>query len=291
MPKINRSARYKEVVHVLNLGAGVQSTTLYLMACEGRLKFDVAIMADTQEEPEGVYHHLDWMKTLSGPPIMVRTIGKLGNDLIRGRNAAGGGKGRFASIPAFLKMPDREKGGIGRRQCTREYKVDVVERTIRREVFGVRPKCRVRRHQAVQYIGISTDEAGRAVRVRSRFEKLPWSSPKFPLIDMGMNRGDCVEYLKTRCPHPVPKSSCVFCPYRTNQSWAALKRNDPSGFARAVEIDYAIRDKTSKAAQGLNGEQYIHRSLIPLDLIDFDKLAPNTLDPMTVGECQGMCGL
>ncbi len=33
--------------HVLNLGAGVQSTALYLLAREGRIPCDVAIFADT----------------------------------------------------------------------------------------------------------------------------------------------------------------------------------------------------------------------------------------------------
>ena len=40
--------------HILNLGAGVQSTTLYLMGMRGELEhdFDVAIFADPQDEPQ-----------------------------------------------------------------------------------------------------------------------------------------------------------------------------------------------------------------------------------------------
>lgn len=57
--------------HVLNLGAGVQSTTLQLLANESRLldesgqpiKFDCSIFGDTQEEPtdtgENVYNESD----------------------------------------------------------------------------------------------------------------------------------------------------------------------------------------------------------------------------------------
>ena len=47
--------------HVLNLGAGVQSTALYLMFAKGDFpeKLDYAVFADTQEEPESVYKHLD----------------------------------------------------------------------------------------------------------------------------------------------------------------------------------------------------------------------------------------
>lgn len=53
--------------HILNLGAGVQSTTLYLMSMHGQLpRFDIAIFADTGEEPQAVYTHLDWLKQLGG---------------------------------------------------------------------------------------------------------------------------------------------------------------------------------------------------------------------------------
>ena len=38
-------------LHVLNLGAGVQSSALYLMAREGSVPCDVAVFADTGEEP------------------------------------------------------------------------------------------------------------------------------------------------------------------------------------------------------------------------------------------------
>lgn len=46
--------------HILNLGAGVQSTALYLMFMRGELtpQIDAAIFADTQDEPKAVYRHL-----------------------------------------------------------------------------------------------------------------------------------------------------------------------------------------------------------------------------------------
>ena len=41
-------------MRVLSLGAGVQSSTLLLMACHGELELDAAIFADTQWEPQWV---------------------------------------------------------------------------------------------------------------------------------------------------------------------------------------------------------------------------------------------
>ena len=82
--------------HVLNLGAGVQSTCLFLLAREpdAKLHFDLCIFADTGEEPAAVYKHLDYLQSLGQPEIWIRSAGKLGDDLIHGRNSTGH---RFAS--------------------------------------------------------------------------------------------------------------------------------------------------------------------------------------------------
>ncbi len=86
----------------------------------------------------------------------------------------------------------------------------------------------------------------------------------------------CVEYLRGRLPYEVPaKSSCVFCPYRTNQSWLNLKQSDPAGWDRAVKIDTALRADVQHrhgAASGRNST--CHRTCEPLVQIDFGSLAP-----------------
>src|SRR5215471_11672882 len=111
--------------NVLSLGAGVQSTALYLKFAQGEMpkKLDAAIFADTQDEPAAVYRHLDWLRSLGGPPILTGSAGKISDDLVSRRNTTGG---RFASIPAFTTM-DGGGGIVGRtrRQCSKEYKTDV----------------------------------------------------------------------------------------------------------------------------------------------------------------------
>jgi hypothetical protein len=275
------------VYHVLNLGAGVQSTTLFLLACDGRFRFDLAVFADTGEEPAAVYRHLAHLRTLDGPPILIRSVGRLGDDLIRGRNSTGQ---RFASIPAYTRAPDGRVGMV-RRQCTKEYKIDVVNRAIRRELLGLKPRQHIPRGVTIShYFGISTDEAGRAERAKKRFADLRHTAAVYPLIDMGWSRTDCVGYLRQKLPYEVPKSACVFCPYRTNQSWLHLRQTDPEGWHRAVEIDDALRADGSVVTRGFRQQLYLHRLCRPLAHIDFSALVPNTLDPMTTGECLGQCG-
>ena len=53
------------MLNVLSLGAGVQSSTLALMAAHGEIEPmpDCAIFADTGDEPKAVYEWLVWLET------------------------------------------------------------------------------------------------------------------------------------------------------------------------------------------------------------------------------------
>jgi hypothetical protein len=55
------------MLRVISLGAGVQSTTMALMAAHGETTPmpDCAIFADTGWEPKAVYGHLRWLIDLS----------------------------------------------------------------------------------------------------------------------------------------------------------------------------------------------------------------------------------
>jgi hypothetical protein len=282
--------------HILNLGAGVQSTTLYLMFMRGEItpQIDCAIFADTQEEPAAVYRHLEWLQSLNGPQIIVRTAGKLGDDLMNGTRAPGAARARFAAIPAFVINED---GGIGRlkRQCSKEYKTQVIERTIRRDILGLKPRQRFPRNiKVVQYIGISLDEAGRAGRISKRFsETCKWSTPKFPLIERYWTRPDCLNYLVDKLPHQCPRSACTFCPNRDDTGWLLLRQTDPEGWARAVRLDKSLRNG-AVASRKMSGDLFLHRSCLPLDLVQFDptpKPRELQLSMSFASECEGVCGV
>ncbi len=276
--------------HILNLGAGVQSTALYLMFLNGEIdeKLDYAVFADTQEEPESVYQHLDWLRSLGGPPILTDTAGKLGDDLIHGKNSTGG---RFASIPAFTSATPGKIGGMLRRQCTAEYKIDVCERIIRRQVVGLEPRQRMPKDvKVVQYFGLSYDEPRRVPKVKNRFIGHPWAEGRFPLFDLEMTRSCCVAYLNEQnIPHEVPQSACFFCPFKSNFEWRLLRDNDPAGWARAIEVDEALRRPGTVANRSLEQSIYLHRSCLPMVQVDLGVKDMN--GGVAGGECEGMCGL
>ena len=285
--------------HILNLGAGVQSTALYLMFMRREVKdadgqpiqLDAAIFGDTQDESALTYRHLDWMKSLGGPPILVRTKGKLSDAL---RDGSGKTK-RVASIPAFVKTGgyvEGDRAAIIKRQCTAEYKIAEVNKAIKQKFFGLKkgqriPKCVC----AVQYFGLSYEESRRVMRVMSTFAKIKWATPKFPLVEAGMSRKRCSEYLADKVPHTVTRSACVYCPFHDNKEWLRIKTEEPESFAEAVRVDIMIREPGSRCAAGVHGTLYLHRSMKPLSEIDFAALVAEEQDEggQQYFDCMGMC--
>lgn len=281
--------------HILNLGAGVQSTTLYLMFMRGEImpQIDCAIFADTQEEPRAVYEHLAWLQSLGGPEILVRTKGKLGDHLRLGINSTGQ---RFASIPAFTKGDGEAVEGRVPRQCSKEYKTEVIERTIRREILGLGPRQRIPRNVHVhQYLGISLDEAGRARRITARFERdHKWATPHFPLVERFWTRPDCLTWLADKVPHQCPRSACVFCPYHSDAEWAHIRETDPEAWARSLEIDRALRIPGNIVNRNMDRALYLHRSCKPLDEVVFDtrpRARDLQLSMSFAAVCEGVCGV
>lgn len=275
------------VYHVLNLGAGVQSSTIYCMIADKELDIplDGAVFSDTQEEPEEVYRHLDWLRSLGGPPIVTVTVGCLGDDLRNGRKPLAS---RVASIPCFTTAKEGRADGMVQRQCTKEYKIEPIERWIRRELVGLKPKQQMPADVTVhQYMGFSMDEPGRAARARLRFKQLRWGEVHFPLFDLEMTRRDCVKYLEGRVPHPVPRSACVFCPFKNNREWRELRDNNPAGWKRAVEVDAALRVDGNVVNRGLDQKLYVHRQCVPLDKANLGDDQPD----LFAMECEGGCGL
>lgn len=250
-------------IRVLNLGAGVQSTTLALLAVDGELpKPDVAIFADTGWEPRRVYEHLERLEKVladAGIPLHRVSSGNLRADYLDPAH-------RFASVPYFVRNPDGTEG-MGRRQCTSEYKLKPIKVKVRELLGYPHPKPVPRGVWAESWIGFSTDEIH---RVRDTLD-VQYSRPRHPLLELGMSRKDCARWLAARGWSSVAKSACIGCPFHGNRQWRDLRDNSPTEWADAVEFDRAIR-KGGARGLPLNGEAFLHRSRIPLDIAPIDRV-------------------
>ena len=183
-------------------------------------------------------------------------------------------KTRFASMPFFT-----DNGGIGRRQCTSEYKIVPVQKKLR-ELLGYKPRQRIPQHSVDLIIGISFDEIQ-----RMKPSRVKWIKHDFPLIDLRLTRLHCIDWFKKNgYPEPV-KSSCIGCPFHNDLAWLEMRENNNDEFKDAVYIDSVVRTGVS----GMIKEQYMHRDLKPLDQVSF-KDTRNQTD-MFINECDGMCGV
>ena len=256
-------------MNILSLGAGVQSSVMALMAAHGELPHpDCAIFADTQFEPAGVYTHLDWLEKQLPFPVHRVTEGNIKTDTMAGLNTTGQ---NFSVIPFFTES------GVGRRQCTKEYKIVPIRRKISQIVGTKKRPGSVR-----QWIGISTDEAMRMKPSGVKYVENVW-----PLIDMGMSRQDCLRWFESNYPgRKLAKSACIACPFHNDRDWREIKLNDPDSWVVAVDFDKAIRETGTGTQQ-----QFVHRSCQPLDEVDFRNLEDKGQLNMFNNECEGMCGV
>lgn len=287
--------------HILSLGAGVQSTMLALLSHRQDVpeyvpKFDAAIFADTQEEPREVYRHLNWLaaEVKKSFPIIIATNGRLGDDIINGDH-----NGRVASIPAFTTDIEGQPTGIIRRQCSSEYKTNVIDRTVKQQILGAAKRQRIKDVVVHYYIGLSAEEGqrvhGRNGRpgVKDRIESAPWRKAHFPLYDMFLNRKQILAWLEDKVPHVTPRSACSFCPFHSDKEWQHVKDTDPEGWARSIEIDEALRNGAAMA-RGLDQKLYLHKSCVPLRDVVLKPKEENDMQGelnFSVLECEGMCGL
>lgn len=251
-------------LRVISLGAGVQSTTLALMAAHGELSPmpDCAIFADTGWEPAAVYDHLRWISSPNVLPFPVHTVsaGNIREHMITGATGALlGRKARFASAPWFIRNPDGSEG-MGRRQCTSEFKVEPLIKK-QRELLGFAPRKRIPKGSAEVWIGISLDEA-----IRMKPARAAWQTNRWPLIERRMHRSDCLRWLERQGYPTPPKSACIGCPFTDNSRWRDLRNNSPTEWQDAVEVDRAIRHGFKNEGRAIHAPRHgAARSSRPLD--------------------------
>lgn len=299
-------------IHIISLGAGVQSSTMALMAAAGEITpMPVAgIFADTQAEPKSVYTWLDWLEKQLPFPVHRVTRGSLMKRCLTPYHSKINGKLTFESIPAFVKTESRrivcmgcgtpmpslsgkceecggkdcgrlvttEKPGIIPRQCTRDFKIDPIVKEINglRRHYGNPP--------AVQWVGISTDEIYRAKEHRNA----PRITNRWPLMEMHMNRSACLSWMRRKGFPKPPRSACVFCPYHSDSEWRNLRDKEPDEFRIAVAFEKQFQKTTAGI---LDGVPFLHRSCKPLSEVDFSTDEERGQLNMFNNECEGMCGV
>jgi hypothetical protein len=246
---------------------------------------DAAVFADTQWEPDEVYRHLANLRVAfadAGVPLLEVTAGNIRADILDTSR-------RVASMPTFVKGED--SAGMGMRQCTSEYKIAPVRKAILGLVanaLGIEMASWRNLPKNVyveQVFGISLDEAQRMRSPRDR-----WSINYYPLVELGWRRQETISYLE-RNGWSAPRSACIGCPFHSNAEWLRLKTEHPKEWADAVAFDTELRHAKQRRDPKFRGEEFLHRSLLPLAEVSLMSEEDAGQGSLFGAECEGMCGV
>lgn len=280
---------FKELPEYISLGMGVQSSTLAMMAAVGQLTPmpRAAIFSDTQHEPKAVYEWGKWLEVQLPFPIHRVSAGDLWKSATRVRTTKDGQRTYIATgIPVYIVNRDgldlSTRNGIGKRQCTRDFKTVPITREVKR-LLGLRRVSKKSPVLCKTWIGISADEAHRAKPSRE-----PWIAKRFPLLELDMDRQDCLDWMKDHGFPQPPRSACTFCPFHDDNSWLALS---PEELAAVPVMERELQEAYTKST-AMTGTPYFHDSRVPFDRVAL-KATPVHQRQHRMNfapECEGLCG-
>jgi len=254
-----RNMDTRKITSVWSSGGGVQSAAIAALIVSGKLPVpDYAAIVDTNREKSSTWEYMD--------AVIKPALYTVGCDLIRidKREFATvdlyGGKNKSSLlIPAFTTRG----GDIGKLPgyCSNEWKYRPLQRWLRKH--GV--------NQAEIWMGISVDEKSRA-----SFPKGAWTK-RYPLIELRMNRGDCVALVdKMGWPTP-PRSSCWMCPNHQQGELRDIKENYPKDWEKAVTFEKYIQKK--------DPDVWLHPDAKPLNECDISEKNESMFTQCASGLC------
>ncbi len=220
-------------VKVFSYGGGVQSTAALVLAAQDKIDYRTFLfcnVGDDSENPET----LEYVEQVAKPFALANGI-----DLIELQ------KTRFGEPETLYKRITRtgsrsieipvrlSNGSPGNRSCTADFKIEVVDKWCREH--GAKAQG------ATIGLGISLDEWHR-MRTGSDPEK-PWKHLDYPLIDMRLDRAQCMNIIIDADLPVPPKSSCYFCPFHTRRVWQEMRHKRPDLFQKACDLETLINER------------------------------------------------
>lgn len=254
----------------LSCGAGMQSTALALMSCENVVTpnkfplvpvYDCIMFCDLGEEPDWVYNQVNFIadkcEQVGIPFIILRShLFKDYMDLF--------GKKRVVSVP-FWSIDENGKKGKMLRNCTLEYKIDVMQKFVRLNMLGYKKGQRtkdsdLKAHE--MHLGFSNEEKHRC---KDNPHKMFFN--KYPLVEMNLERKDNYKYILEVWGLDTKASACNICPFHRNYFFKYLKENYKDSYSKLVEFDNMLEENQPKTK--ITSKLYISRSRKRIkDLVD-----------------------
>lgn len=248
-------------MEILSYGGGIQTVALAILNVMGKVgpRAEAAVMSDTGAEMPGTYAHVeimhDWLKARGMTLYVVQAVAGSLETYVREKSTA---------------IPVRLKNGIGHRQCTLQWKAEVIAQWLAAH------ECET----ATVQLGISVDEYH-----RMKASPTKWITHRYPLVDMRLTRADCRKIIEDAGLPVPPKSACYFCPFHRHSTWQNLAVFEPELFEKAAQIEDVIN-----ARRDAGDQAYLSSKMRPLRQAFSTAQMPLDL-PEDDDQCGGYCFL
>lgn len=215
---------------VISFGGGVQSTALLVLAAQERIDYRTFLFCNVGEDSENP-ETLTYVHEIAMPYavrqgiklIELQKVLRTGEvDTVYQRLTRPGS--RSIGIPVRMS-----NGSPVPRTCTIDFKIQVVAKWLRQH--GA-----TKEFPGIVGLGISLDEFQ---RMRND-SGIPYERLDYPLIDLRLDRAQCMKIIQEAGLPVPPKSSCYFCPFHTMHVWQEMRQNQPELFWKAAQLEETI---------------------------------------------------
>lgn len=225
---------------IVSYGAGTNSTAILVGMWERGERPDAILFADTGGEKPHTYSHLRdvnaWCVNVGFPEI-TRLVGSMPQQLIDG-----------TLEQECIRLGALPSKAYGFSSCSQKWKIDPQQKFYK----SYSAEHGIELSQITRVIGFDADEPSRMERALRYADKSP-TKQRFPLIEWGWGREECVEAIQ-RAGLPLPgKSACWFCPSSKKQEIVWLRDNHPDLMARALEMERRARAGEGQAPATTGG--------------------------------------
>ncbi len=225
---------------VVAYGVGVDSTAMLVGLAERGERPDLILFADTGDEKPETYAYLPtinaWLDSVGFPLVTV----------VKNARPRSGDKSlsdsclRLGTLPALA---------YGRHQCSLVWKRDPQHRFIKQWAPAI--ESWARGEKVTTCIGYDAGPRDSCRQYKAEGKESPGFTNRFPLIEWGWDRDECVGQIRAAgLPVPV-KSACFHCPASKKHEIIWLRENQPAQFQKALLLEETARQKGLKRIVGL----------------------------------------
>lgn len=237
-------------VKAFSFGGGVQSMAALVLAAQRRIAYDTFLFAnvgDDSEYPET----MTYLRQVAMPYAAAHGLRLIELHRTRADGSTETLWQKLHRTERSIDIPMRMSNGApGNRSCTADFKIKVVSKWMRQHGAS-------KTTPGIVGIGISVDEIQ-----RMKPSQLVHIRNDHPLIELGLNRQDCIRVISDAGLPVPPKSSCFFCPFHTTRAWQELYDKHPDLFTKSVHLERMINER--RAALGKD-RIWMSSKLRPLD--------------------------